>query len=741
MSDTAPNTLDFDVTLRTFAPGARVFDRYVLERVLGRGRKGDVWLARDERLGMDVAIKLLINYPHFHALRSNIGSLLDLTHPNIIRIYDFVGDENLAGFVMEYFPSTPLSEMLREKNGRPFEVGEISRWARDLFAALHSAWDTSRLLHRDLRTATLLVSPNGLLKISDFGLAPNRLFDAESSDPTATEFVSLPGLSPQLIAGQQPTHQDDIYAAGAVLYELLTTKPVFPGGNIILQIQRKVPPSIAERRKELDIKGDPVPKAWEQWIARFLDKDADKRPRSADEVVEWLRSAKTGQGSTSRHHQAMAAVSQVFRKSGGSEWRKSALKAAAFILVAGGAAWGFLLRPASKTLEERRSIITRLDHAEKAEKAVPADLMKAWQEDFITPYDGLNVPFTEEDEVMMTHALARKQHWEDQDIKNAREVKARETRESKVAEALQTAVNALIKDDKEIDSITLTPNQRAEKIATQLQAWNELLTKHDVPDQPTLEEFTDELARARKAQAAVKKLSDEIAANAAEWITRQKSAIDGLAAYCLTPDMSANKKLERIGSLLSEFQPDKAPPGVQAALPGLIAEVTAFKTTWESNLLAETGSTPAVTLDELYKGTRYENASQDVKREVLLRMQDQWKALGITCDPKEEGKPGKSTHEALVAWQKKHGVVASGRFSDKTLEPAALHNLDIFELEGEIAKQAALKAVAEKKSNVSKGGSKKKKVAAPAPSKWQKVGEFFTTNPFKKKAEPSKSKK
>jgi hypothetical protein len=205
--------------------------------------------------------------------------------------------------------------------------------------------------------------------------------------------------------------------------------------------------------------------------------------------------------------------------------------------------------------------------------------------------------------------------------------------------------------------------------------------------------------------------------------------------------MSANKKLERIGSLLAEFQPDKAPPGVQAALPGLIAEVTTFKTTWESNLLAETGSTPAVTLDELYKGTRYENASQDVKREVLLRMQDQWKALGITCDPKEEGKPGKSTHEALVAWQKKHGVVASGRFSDKTLEPAALHNLDIFELEGEIAKQAALKAVAEKKSNVSKGGSKKKKVAAPEPSKWQKVGKFFTTNPFKKKAEPSKSKK
>ena len=732
MSDPASSNLDLDVTLRTYAPGAKLFDRYILERVLGRGRKGDVWLAKDERLGMDVALKLLINYPHFHSLRSNIGSLLDLTHPNILRVYDFVGDENMAGFIMEYFPSKPLSEMLREKNGRPFEPSEISRWTRDLFSALHYAWDSNKVLHRDLRPAVLLVNDAGQLKVSDFGLAPDRAFDAEGSDPTSTAVVSLPCLSPQIIDGQPPTHSDDLYAAGASLYELLTTRPVFPGGNIILQIQRKVPPSIADRRKELDVKGDPVPKPWEQWMAKLLEKEPAKRPQSAEELVEWLRGAKSGYSTTTRNNMLTGAVSKALGSSNAAEAKKWLLKAAAFVIVAGAAVWGFLIRPANQTLTERRAVVARLDEAEKADKAVPADLSKAWQDEFITPFDELGVPFTDADEGMMKHALERLEYWKKKNIELVTEQRIKLLQDEKKTESLQNAVSSLVKDDKDIDSVTLSANEKADKINAQLKAWDELLAKYDVADKPTLPDYADEITRAQKARAALDTMAKNITATATKWVETQKIAVDALAAYCLTPDMSANKKLERITSLLAELQPDKAPPGTQAALPDLVKEVTAMKTSWEEKLLAEVGAAPATSLDELFKDTHYQNASQEVKGEVLRRMQASWTLAGITYDEKEAGKPGPSTHAGLVAWQKKHDIIASGRFSNKTLETAKLEQLDIFELEGEIAKAAALaEAEAKKKAATSKKTYSKKKVPVEEPSKWRKVGEFFK-RPFTK---------
>lgn len=732
MSDPITANLDLDVTLRTYAPGAKLFDRYVLERVIGRGRKGDVWLAKDERLGMEVALKLLINYPHFRTLRSSISSLLDLTHPNIVRVYDFVGDENLAGFVMEYFPSKPLTELLREKNGRPFEPSEISRWARDLFSALHYAWDSSRVLHRDLRPAVLLVNEAGQLKVSDFGLAADRFFDVEGSDPASTAVVSLPCLSPQIIDGQVPTHSDDLYAAGASLYELLTTKPVFPGGNIILQIQRKVPPSIADRRKELDVKGDAVPKPWEQWMAKLLEKDPARRPQSADELVEWLRGAKAGYSTTTRNNALTGAVSKAFNASNTAELKKWLFKAAAFLIVAGAAVWGFLIRPANQTLTERRAVVARLDEAEKAEKALPADLAKAWQDEFITPYDELGVPFTEEDEGMMKHALERLDHWKKKNIELVTEQRIKKLQDEKKTESLQNAVSSLAKDDKDIESVTLSAAEKADKISTQLKAWDELLAKYDVADKPDLPDYADELSRAQKARTTLKTMADNIAATANKWVETQKVAVDALAAYCLTPDMSANKKLERITGLLAEFQSDKAPPGTQSALPELVKEVTAMKTSWEEKLLAEVGATPAATLDELFKDTHYQNASQEVKGEVLRRIQASWMASGITYDEKEAGKPGPSTHAALVAWQKKHDIVASGRFSSKTLETAKLEQLDIFELEGEIAKTKALaEAEAKKKAATSKKTYTKRKAPVEEPSKWRKVGDFFK-RPFTK---------
>jgi len=102
---------------------------------------------------------------------------------------------------------------------------------------------------------------------------------------------TLPYKSPQRAAGGEPAITDDLYSLGAILYELLTSKPPFYAGDIGAQVSGKVPPSMAERRVELGIKGEAIPKNWEETVAACLAKDPVQRPQSAIEVEKRLKSA------------------------------------------------------------------------------------------------------------------------------------------------------------------------------------------------------------------------------------------------------------------------------------------------------------------------------------------------------------------------------------------------------------------------------------------------------------------
>ena len=111
-----PDDLDFGVTIRGLVVSQQVFGRYTLRHVLGRGGMGVVWLARDERLERDVALKFLPEAVHFDAgalddLKRETRRCLDLTHPNIIRIYDFVTDQQAAAISMEYVDGKTLAAL------------------------------------------------------------------------------------------------------------------------------------------------------------------------------------------------------------------------------------------------------------------------------------------------------------------------------------------------------------------------------------------------------------------------------------------------------------------------------------------------------------------------------------------------------------------------------------------------------------------------------------------------------
>jgi serine/threonine protein kinase/Tfp pilus assembly protein PilF len=283
-----------DVTQREFLGGQRLFGRYTLIKVLGRGGMRIVWLAHDEELERDVALKFLPDLIIHDAavlsdLKRETRRCLELTHKNIVRIHDFVHDERTGCISMEYIDGDTLSKLRCDKERKVFEAADLTDWISQLCDALDYAHNYAHVIHRDLKPANLMVNQRGELKVSDFGIA-RSLGDSMSVITMAGgRSGTLSYMSPQQLEGEHGTHLDDIYSLGASVYELLTSKPPFYVGNIDRQIREKIPPSMTERRKEFDIEGEPIPAVWEEWVAACLAKDPGQRPQSVTDIARQLQ--------------------------------------------------------------------------------------------------------------------------------------------------------------------------------------------------------------------------------------------------------------------------------------------------------------------------------------------------------------------------------------------------------------------------------------------------------------------
>src|SRR5437016_13475253 len=278
------------------AGGQMVFGRYKLVKVLGRGGMGIVWLAHDEELERDVALKFLPDLmiqdrALLDQLKHETKRCLELTHPHIVRIYDFIHDERSGCISMEYVDGETLSNLRAEKEQKVFEPHEIAGWMSQLCDALDYAHDRAKVIHRDLKPANLMVNQRGDLKVSDFGIARSLGDSVSRLTMEQGRSGTLVYMSPQQLGGERGTHLDDIYSLGASVYELLTSKPPFYSGNVDRQICERVAPSMTERRKELDIEPALVPQDWEDAVAACLAKDPSRRPQSAVEVAQRLELA------------------------------------------------------------------------------------------------------------------------------------------------------------------------------------------------------------------------------------------------------------------------------------------------------------------------------------------------------------------------------------------------------------------------------------------------------------------
>src|SRR5437016_5344090 len=133
-----------------------------------------------------------------------------------------------------------------------------------------------------------MVNQRGDLKVADFGIARSLSDSMSMLTMDRGKSGTLLYMSPQQLDGERGTHLDDVYSLGASVYELLTSKPPFYSGNVDRQIREKVPPPMTQRRKELEIEGDPIDAAWEEVARACLAKNPARRPQSVAEIATRL---------------------------------------------------------------------------------------------------------------------------------------------------------------------------------------------------------------------------------------------------------------------------------------------------------------------------------------------------------------------------------------------------------------------------------------------------------------------
>src|ERR1022692_4339808 len=276
----------------TLTPGVRVGGaRYILRRILGRGGRTVVWLARDFKLEQEGALKILPQSLMQDAnaverLRNETRRALQLAHPQIVRTYDFIQDQGLAAIAMEYVDGWSLATLRVDKSQQRYTLEQVTPWVRQICAALTYAHTEAGILHLALKPANLMLNSREQLKVADFGIS--RCLQAMTAPTDLKPGTGALGfMSPQLALGEKPTVLDDVYGLGATIYDLLTGTPPFYKGQVLAQICDRTPPTMTDRLFELGIE-DSIPLLVEDTVALCLDKDPAKRPQSISHVLRLL---------------------------------------------------------------------------------------------------------------------------------------------------------------------------------------------------------------------------------------------------------------------------------------------------------------------------------------------------------------------------------------------------------------------------------------------------------------------
>ena len=260
---------------------------YRILQLLGAGGMGEVLLAHDERLDRRVAIKRIRRDSALpdqrERFRREARLAARLSHSAIVQIHDLVTEGDVDNLVMEYVEGTNLRAVSRRG---PLPIGQALDLGIQIAQGLREA-HRHGIIHRDLKTENVLVTPEGQAKIADFGIA-KRLAD-EWNEESLTRSGAIVGtyrtMSPEQARGGPVDHRSDLFAFGVLLYELLAGQSPFQGENPLATLDRIV----HHRQTPLSEIDPAVPEELSRTVDRLLEKDPALRPRSAGEVVKDLQ--------------------------------------------------------------------------------------------------------------------------------------------------------------------------------------------------------------------------------------------------------------------------------------------------------------------------------------------------------------------------------------------------------------------------------------------------------------------
>ena len=275
--------------------------RYEVSELIGRGGMADVYLGRDVRLGRTVAIKVLrpdlARDPLFQSrFRREAQAVAGLNHQAIVSVYD-TGDEvpdnagpddvRLPFIVMEYVAGQTLRELI--KLGR-ISPEQAVRYICGVLSALEYS-HRSGIVHRDIKPANVMVSPQGAVKVMDFGIARAIADSAATMTQTQAVIGTAQYLSPEQARGETVDARSDLYSAGCLLYEMLTGRPPFVGDSpvsVAYQHVREQPPVPSTLKPG-------IPPALDRILLRALAKDRNDRFQDAHEFSQALEAAERGE--------------------------------------------------------------------------------------------------------------------------------------------------------------------------------------------------------------------------------------------------------------------------------------------------------------------------------------------------------------------------------------------------------------------------------------------------------------
>ncbi|MCB0997541.1 MAG: Stk1 family PASTA domain-containing Ser/Thr kinase [Acidimicrobiales bacterium] len=268
--------------------------RYELHRRLARGGMADVFLGRDQLLDRPVAVKVL--FPEFatdpaavERFRREATAAANLSHPNIVGIYDWGSQGSTYYLVMEYVEGRSLAEVLRAEG--PLHPDRAATIAFDVAAALGFA-HRSGIAHRDVKPGNVLISPTGQVKVGDLGIATAIARSAESN---LTQAGSVMGtatyFSPEQAQGKPVDPRSDLYSLGVVLYEMLGGRPPFSGDSPVAVAYKHV----QEPPQSLTARGARVPQSLEAITMKLLAKEPGRRYPTAEDLQADLRRYLDGQ--------------------------------------------------------------------------------------------------------------------------------------------------------------------------------------------------------------------------------------------------------------------------------------------------------------------------------------------------------------------------------------------------------------------------------------------------------------